>query len=208
MERPRHTKRVFDLALAVPALVVLAPVMAVIAVLIRVRMGRPVLFRQRRPGLHGEPFTIMKFRTMAAHAYPDQPDGERITPLGATLRRWSLDELPELVCVVRGDMSLVGPRPLRMEYLERYSDEQARRHEVPPGLTGWAQIHGRNAQSWAERLALDVWYVDNRSLWLDVRIIARTALTVLSGRGISEPGHATKQPFLGSDDGGTDDADA
>ena len=174
-----------------------------IGVAIRVAMGRPVLFSQLRPGLGGRPFRLYKFRTMAAttdDAGTLLPDGERITPLGAFLRRSSLDELPELWNVVRGDMSLVGPRPLLMEYLDRYNATQARRHEVRPGLTGLAQVEGRNALPWDERFELDVAYVDSASLRLDLGILLRTVPATLRGRGISEPGHATARLF-GDDDG-------
>ena len=194
-------KRVIDVAGAAAALVVLSPLLAVVAVLVRVRMGPPVLFRQLRPGREGRPFELRKFRTMTDQRGLDGallPDAQRLTALGRFLRRTSIDELPELVNVVRGDMSLVGPRPLLMEYLPRYSPEQARRHEVRPGVTGWTQVNGRNTLTWDEKFALDVWYVDHRSTRLDLEILGRTVSQVLSGQGVSAAGHATTEPFRGS----------
>ena len=194
-------KRIFDLMLAVVAAILLAPVLAVVAVLVRSRLGSPVLFRQMRPGLHGQPFEMVKFRTMTDARGGDGallPDAVRLTPFGQFLRRASLDELPELWNVLRGEMSLVGPRPLLMQYLPLYSPAQARRHAVRPGVTGWAQVNGRNALSWDEKFAADVWYVDNRSLWLDVQILALTVLAVLGRKGISAAGEATMPPFTGS----------
>ena len=194
-------KRVIDVLGASTALVVLSPLLAVVAVLVRVRMGPPVLFRQLRPGREGRPFELTKFRTMTDQRGPDGtllPDAQRLTALGRFLRRTSIDELPELVNVVRGDMSLVGPRPLLMEYLPRYSAEQARRHEVRPGVTGWTQVNGRNELTWDEKFALDVWYVEHRSTRLDLEILGRTVSQVLSGQGVSAPGHATMEPFRGS----------
>lgn len=193
-----YLKRVFDIVVSAVALTVLAPVMGLIALLVWRTMGRPVLFRQARPGLHGKPFVMYKFRTMRDLRDAEGnllPDEARLTPFGRWLRATSLDELPELVNVLRGEMSLVGPRPLLMEYLERYTPEQARRHEVKPGITGWAQIHGRNNLSWDERFKLDVWYVDNWSLWLDVKILWRTLWMVLRREGISAQGHATMPRF-------------
>lgn len=195
-------KRVFDLALTVPALLLLAPLILVVALLVRVKLGRPVLFRQVRPGLGGQPFTMAKFRTMLDAAGPDGqplPDAERLTAFGRFLRSTSLDELPGLWNVVRGDMSLVGPRPLLMSYLPLYSAEQARRHAVRPGITGWAQVNGRNALSWPEKFALDIWYVDNQSLWLDIRILALTVLKVFRRDGISAEGEATMPAFTGNE---------
>jgi len=189
---------VFDVVVSAIALVALAPVMGLIALAIWRTMGRPVLFRQVRPGLHGKPFVMYKFRTMRDLRDAEGkllPDEMRLTPFGRWLRATSLDELPELVNVLRGEMSLVGPRPLLMEYLERYTPEQARRHEVKPGITGWAQIHGRNNLSWDERFKLDVWYVDNWSLWLDLKILWRTLWLVLRREGISAQGHATMPRF-------------
>jgi len=188
-------KRLLDLALALPGFVLLSPVFVLTALAVRLALGPGVLFRQQRPGLHGKPFRILKFRTMR-----DGPgtDAERLPAFGRFLRSTSLDELPELWNVVRGDMSLVGPRPLMMSYLPLYSPEQARRHEVLPGITGWAQINGRNAISWEQRFALDVWYVDNRSLWLDLRILARTVLAVLRRQGISAIGDVSMPEFQGT----------
>lgn len=181
-------KRLVDVAGAVAGLMVAGPLMAVIAALLRLRLGAPVLFRQERPGLNGQPFTIHKFRTMR-----DGPgeDAERLEPLGRLLRATSLDELPELFDVLRGPMSLVGPRPLLMEYLDRYTPEQARRHEVKPGITGWAQVNGRNRTTWEQRLAMDVWYVEHRCLRVDLAILARTLGLVLRRAGITAEGHAT-----------------
>jgi sugar transferase EpsL len=196
-----HLKRVFDIVVSAVALTVLAPVMGLIALLVWRTMGRPVLFRHVRPGLHGKPFVMYKFRTMRDLRDAEGkllPDEARLTPFGRWLRTTSLDELPELVNVLRGEMSLVGPRPLLMEYLDRYTPEQARRHEVKPGITGWAQIHGRNNLSWDERFKLDVWYVDNWSLWLDVKILWRTLWMVLRREGISAQGHATMPEFIGT----------
>lgn len=197
----RYGKRALDLCLAIPAVVVLAPVMLIIAVIVRLRLGTPVLFRQQRPGLHGAPFTMLKFRTMTDARDASGtllPDTQRMHPFGSWLRSTSLDELPELLLVIRGDLSLVGPRPLLMRYLERYTLEQRRRHEVLPGITGWAQVNGRNALTWEDKFALDVWYVDNMSLWLDLRILLLTAATVLRRDGISAPGAATAHEFTGT----------
>jgi sugar transferase EpsL len=194
----RFGKRAVDLAGAALGLLATAPIALVVALLVRLRLGRPVLYRQLRPGLGGRPFEIRKFRTMrdaADAAGRPLPDAERLTRLGRWLRRTSLDELPELVNVLRGEMSLVGPRPLLIEYLPRYDAEQARRHEVRPGITGWAQVHGRNAVGWEERFRLDVWYVDHLSLSLDLRILLRSVGQVLRGRGVSAAGHATMPRF-------------
>lgn len=196
-------KRCLDLALTVPALLLLWPVFLLVALLVRINLGGPVLFRQTRPGLHGRPFEIVKFRTMRDAAGPDGrplPDAERLTRFGRFLRAASLDELPELWNVLKGDMSLVGPRPLLMRYLERYTPRQARRHEVRPGITGWAQVHGRNAISWEEKFELDVWYVEHRSAMLDFRILWLTLVAVLRREGVNKPGHATTEEFMGSDD--------
>ncbi|MBX3354355.1 MAG: sugar transferase [Phycisphaeraceae bacterium] len=185
-------------------LLLAAPVMAIIALLILVRLGRPVLFRQMRPGLEGRPFTLIKFRTMrlAAPSHGDlsavASDAERLDGLGRLLRASGLDELPELWNVLRGDMSLVGPRPLLMEYLPLYSPEQSRRHCVRPGITGWAQVHGRNRVGWTERLELDVWYVDHRSFVLDLRILGMTLLQLLRPGDSAQQGHATMEPFRGT----------
>lgn len=195
-------KRAVDVAGASIALVLLSPVLVAVAVLVRWRLGSPVLFRQVRPGLHGEPFELVKFRTMTDARGPDGElldDEQRLTRFGAWLRTTSLDELPELVNVLRGDMSLVGPRPLLTEYLDLYTAEQARRHEVRPGISGWAQVNGRNAPDWDEKLAMDVWYVDHRSLWLDLRILVRTIRNVVLREGIASEGHATTPRFRGSE---------
>lgn len=194
-------KRAFDFVVALVGLVVLSPLMVAIAVVIRIFMGAPVFFRQQRPGLHGVPFQLVKFRTMRdvddAEGHP-RPDADRLTWLGSFLRSTSLDELPELWNVLRGEMSLVGPRPLLMEYLPLYTPQQARRHEARPGITGWAQISGRNAISWDERFALDIWYVDHQSLSLDLRILAKTLVRVAQREGTSQQGHATMPRFRGS----------
>ena len=194
-------KRLFDFLAAVLGLIVLSPLLLVVAGLIRWRMGAPVLFRQVRPGYRGKPFAMYKFRTMR-EAYDQAgeplPDAERLTALGRFLRKTSLDELPELWNVVKGDMSLVGPRPLLMEYLARYTPEQARRHDVTPGITGWAQVNGRNALSWEDKFAYDVWYVNNWSLWLDLRTLLATIAALLRREGISQPGEATMREFLGT----------
>lgn len=196
-------KRAMDLGLVVPVVFVLTPVGLVLAALIRLKLGAPVLFRQPRPGRDGRVFELIKFRTMSDARGADGeplPDEERLSPFGNRLRRLSLDELPTLWNVVRGDMSLVGPRPLLVQYLERYTPEQRRRHEVVPGVTGWAQIHGRNAISWEQKFEHDVWYVENVSLRTDLGILWRTALQVLRRRGISAEGHATMPEFMGSNE--------
>jgi sugar transferase EpsL len=194
-------KRLFDLSAAVLGLLVISPLLFVLALLVRVVHGAPVLFRQQRPGYKGRPFTLYKFRTMTDRTAPDGnllPDSERITRLGRFLRSTSLDELPELYNVLRGEMSLVGPRPLLMQYLERYSTEQMRRHDVAPGITGWAQVNGRNALTWDEKFILDVWYVDHWSFWLDIRILFLTLWKIINREGISQPGHATMEEFRGN----------
>lgn len=196
-------KRLLDVTVAGIALLCLLPLLLLLALAVRLALGKPVLFRQRRPGLGGRPFLLIKFRTMRDAVDGDGRslrDEERLTAFGRFLRSTSLDELPELWNVLRGDMSLVGPRPLLMHYLERYTPEQARRHEVRPGLTGWAQINGRNALGWEEKFRLDVWYVDNRSLWLDIRIIVRTIGKILGRHGISAEGAATMPEFMGAQD--------
>jgi lipopolysaccharide/colanic/teichoic acid biosynthesis glycosyltransferase len=192
------TKRTIDVVLSATALVVLSPIMFIIAIAIAAKMGWPPLFGQERPGLNGQIFRIHKFRSMTNARDAEGaalPDEQRLTGLGKFLRRTSLDELPELFNVLKGDMSLVGPRPLLPEYLAHYTAEQRRRHEVRPGMTGWSQIHGRNALTWEEKFALDVWYVDNLSLWLDVKILFKTAWIALLGRGVNAPGHATMPRF-------------
>lgn len=199
----RVGKRALDLGLAVPALAVLAPVGLAVAAVARAKLGSPVLFRQPRPGRDGQVFDLVKFRTMTEARDATGallPDSERLTPFGQWLRRSSLDELPTLWNVIRGDMSLVGPRPLLVRYLGRYTPEQRRRHEVAPGITGWAQIHGRNALSWQEKFDLDVWYVENLSLRTDLAILFRTVAQVLGRRGISAEGHATMPEFMGNED--------
>jgi sugar transferase EpsL len=191
-------KRWLDIVLTLPAVVQLSPVLGVVALLVRCRMGSPVLFKQTRPGHKGKPFTIYKFRTMTDErdaAGNLLPDEKRLTHLGKLMRATSLDELPELINVIKGEMSIVGPRPLLMQYLDRYTPEQYRRHEVKPGLTGWAQVNGRNAISWEEKFKLDVWYVDNRSLWLDLMIIAMTIKKTLLREGIHFGGEATMHEF-------------
>jgi len=199
----RIFKRLFDLLILACGSVVLIPLILILAVLVRVKLGAPIFFRQARPGLHGKPFEMIKFRSMT-----DQrdvhgellPDADRLTPFGIFLRRTSLDELPELWNVLKGEMSFVGPRPLLMQYLDRYTPEQARRHAVRPGITGWAQINGRNAITWREKFALDVWYVDHCSFGLDLKILLQTVLKVLKRDGISADGEATMPIFMGTDD--------
>lgn len=191
-------KRMFDLLVGGAALLALLPLVLLIALSVRLFIGRPIFFRQQRPGLHGRPFQLIKFRTMRT-GLPGESDEARLGRFGRLLRASSLDELPELWNIIRGDMSLVGPRPLLMQYLPRYTARQARRHEVRPGLTGWAQINGRNALGWDEKFELDVWYVDNRSLLLDFKIILVTALSLVRPRGISAEGSATMPEFMGSE---------
>lgn len=198
--RPAPLKRLIDIVASAAGLVILSPVFLVLWILVRRRMGSPALFRQVRPGLHGRPFEMIKFRTMRDATGPDGqplPDAERLTAFGRWLRATSLDELPELWNVLKGEMSLVGPRPLLMEYLPLYSPEQARRHEVRPGITGWAQVNGRNAVGWDKKFVLDVWYVDRHTLWLDVKIIALTLRRIIQRDGISAPGSATMEKFQG-----------
>ena len=199
--RKNPVKRFFDLVAASLSLIILSPLLIFIGFLVRFKIGSSVLFQQMRPGLHGKPFRIYKLRTMTNERDKDDcllPDSERLTKLGGFLRTTSLDELPELFNVIKGDMSIVGPRPLLMQYLDRYTPEQARRHEVRPGITGWAQVNGRNAISWEDKFKLDVWYVDNWSLWLDVKIVLMTVVKVLRRDGISQAGEATAQEFMGS----------
>lgn len=197
-------KRLFDLTLTIPALLLLWPVLLIIAVMVRIKLGGPVFFRQTRPGMHGKPFEIIKFRTMRDANGPDGkplPDCERLTPFGRMLRSTSLDELPELINVLKGEMSLVGPRPLLMQYLERYSPTQARRNEVRPGITGWAQVNGRNAISWNDKFSLDVWYIDNQSVILDLKILWLTLGSILKPDDVCQPGHATMEEFMGDEKG-------
>jgi sugar transferase EpsL len=201
--KPQHkpglmAKRIFDLIVATMALIALSPFLAVIAVVVRIFLGSPVLFRQVRPGYEARPFTCLKFRTMTERQDASGQllsDAERLTRLGRFLRSTSLDELPELINVIAGEMSLVGPRPLLTQYLDRYTSEQMRRHEVRPGITGWAQINGRNASSWEQKFANDVWYVENHGFWLDLKILALTPWKTLRREGISQAGHATMQEF-------------
>jgi sugar transferase EpsL len=197
-------KRLFDLLASVSLLVVLAVPFVLIAISVFLMLGQPIFFRQARPGKNGKPFSLVKFRTMrdaVDHGGLPLSDAARLTPFGRWLRSTSLDEFPALMNVVRGDMSLVGPRPLLMQYLPLYSERQARRHEVRPGITGWAQVNGRNALTWPQKFELDVWYVENRSFWLDLRILWTTLLVVLRRDGISAQGEATMPPFTGNDPG-------
>ena len=197
------TKRLVDLVFALIVLVILSPIILLVAILVRLFIGTPILFRQQRPGYKGRPFYIYKFRTMTDRVGTQGeplPDAERLTSLGKILRSLSLDEMPELFNILRGEMSFVGPRPLLMEYLPRYSPEQARRHGVIPGLTGWAQVNGRNALSWEDKFKYDVWYVDHWSFRLDIKIILMTAWKVVKREGISQEGHATAEYFMGNKD--------
>jgi len=193
-------KRLFDFSCSLIGLIIVSPLLLLAALLIRMKLGSPVLFRQMRPGLYGRPFFVYKFRTMTDERDENGtllPDEERITPLGQMLRKFSIDELPQLFNVVKGDLSLVGPRPLLMEYLELYSPEQERRHEVRPGITGWAQVNGRNTISWEEKFKLDVWYVNHQSFFLDIKIIFLTVYKVFKREGISQQGHVTIEKFSG-----------
>lgn len=197
----RFIKRGFDLLLSGFGLIILSPILIILSSLVLLSLGRPIFFRQVRPGLGGKPFKILKFRTMIEKTDESGrllPDAERLTRLGKFLRASSLDELPELINVLRGEMSFVGPRPLLMQYLERYTQEQARRHEVLPGITGWAQINGRNALTWEDKFRLDVWYVDNWSVGLDLKIIFLTLWKTIKQEGINQPGQATAEEFMGS----------
>ncbi len=200
LDQQRKVKRAIDVVASAAGLLVTGPAILGAAALVRATLGAPVFFRQQRPGLHGKPFHIWKFRTMTDEKGPDGkllPDDERLTRVGRFLRSSSLDELPQLLNVLKGEMSLVGPRPLLTRYLERYTPRQARRHEVPPGITGLTQVRGRNALSWDEKFELDVQYVENWSLWLDLQILGETALRVVDRRGISNVGHATMPEFMG-----------
>lgn len=196
----RYFKRLFDIAVAGAGLLLLSPLLLIVCVLVRVKLGSPVIYRQTRPGLHGEPFEIFKFRSMVeafdANGHP-LPNEERLTSFGQFLRSFSLDELPELLNILKGDMSVVGPRPLLMDYLPLYNEQQARRHEVPPGLTGWSQVNGRNAITWDEKFKFDVWYVDHASFLLDLRIILMTVLKVLRREGIAHAGDVAMPRFQG-----------
>ena len=194
------SKRLLDLALTIPVLVLISPFLLVIAVLVLITHGRPVLFRQLRPGYRGKPFYVYKFRTMTEDSDEQGnllPDTHRLTRLGSVLRSYSLDELPEFFHVLTGKMSLDGPRPLLMRYLERYTPEQMRRHDVLPGITGWAQVNGRNTLTWEDKFRYDVWYVDHWSLWLDIKILAITFWVVIKREGINQPGRATADEFMG-----------
>lgn len=196
------SKRILDLALTLPGIILLIPVFLVVALLVRIFQGSPVLFKQVRAGYRNRPFPVFKFRTMTDARNAEGrllPDEKRLTSLGHFLRSTSLDELPELLNILRGEMSLVGPRPLFIQYLERYSPEQARRHHVLPGLAGWAQVNGRNTLSWDEKFQLDVWYVDHWSFWLDIKILLLTFWKVLKREGISQPGFATAEEFMGNE---------
>lgn len=198
MKKMPTIKRVFDLIMTIPAFIIFLPILAIISISVVVLLKPPVFFRQERPGLYGRPFRLIKFRTMTNAKDTTGvllSDKDRLTRFGRFLRGTSLDELPTLWNVLMGEMSLVGPRPLLMQYLDRYTQEQARRHEVKPGITGWAQINGRNAISWEEKFKLDVWYVDNRSLWLDIKIIFITIWKILKREGINQPGQATMEEF-------------
>ena len=200
MTRYRHFKALADRVAALLALILLLPLLAVVALLVRLRLGSPVLFRQKRPGYRCKPFWLLKFRTMTNQRDANGellPDAQRLTPFGRWLRSSSIDELPGLVNILRGEMSFIGPRPLLMQYLPLYSPEQARRHDVKPGFSGWAQINGRNAITWEEKFRLDVWYVDNQGFWLDLRIFVITIWKVLLREGISSPGEATMSCFMG-----------
>src|SRR5882672_10985050 len=200
MLRDYKQKRLFDLIVGAVTLVLMSPLILLIGLLVAVFLGKPVVFRQQRPGLNGKLFTLLKFRTMTEPVGLSEElvtDSARITPFGRLLRSTSLDELPELINVIRGEMSIVGPRPLLVRYLGRYSPFQTRRHEVLPGITGWAQVNGRNAVSWDQKFALDVWYVDHQSFWLDMKIIALTTMNLVRREGINQPGHATAQEFKG-----------
>ncbi len=194
-------KRLFDLVFSLVLVTLLLPLLALLVILVHINLGSPVLFRQQRPGLLGKPFTFYKFRTMNNRTDENGrllPDEDRLTGFGSFLRRTSLDELPQLFNVIRGDMSLVGPRPLLMEYLDLYTEEQMRRHEARPGVTGWAQVNGRNAITWEEKFSLDLWYVDNRSFLLDLRIILLTIVRIVRKEGINQEGMATAEKFRGS----------
>lgn len=196
-----RAKRLLDLVLTLPGIILISPLLAALALAVWIAHGKPLLFLQVRPGYRAQPFTAFKFRTMREARGADGqplPDAERLTAFGRFLRSFSLDELPEAFNVLRGEMSLVGPRPLLMRYLDRYTPEQARRHDVLPGITGWAQINGRNANTWEDKFRLDVWYVDHWSLWLDIKILLLTLWKVLTREGISQPGQATAEEFMGS----------
>ena len=198
----KSVKSIGDRLVAIISLTFLSPLLAILALMVRLKLGSPILFKQQRPGLNDRPFNILKFRTMTDERDSQGnllPDADRLPAFGAWLRSTSVDELPELINIAKGEMSFVGPRPLLMQYLPRYSPEQKRRHEMKPGLTGWAQINGRNAISWEEKFELDVWYIDNWSLWLDLKIIFSTVVKVLKREGISEQGNVTMKQFMGNE---------
>jgi sugar transferase EpsL len=199
-------KRLLDILISAIALLLLSPLLLIVAVLVRLKLGSPILFRQQRPGLNCRLFTMFKFRTMISQTHDDHgnqlPDDQRLTRFGLWLRATSLDELPELLNVLKGELSLVGPRPLMVKYLDRYTPEQNRRHEVKPGITGWAQVNGRNNMTWEQKFEYDVWYVDHQSFWLDIKILAITAWQVIKRSDIAKDGHATVDEFFGSRDGG------
>jgi sugar transferase EpsL len=195
-------KRIIDITASLAGLLLLSPVLLVTAIIVRFKLGSPVLFKQERPGLNGQPFFMYKFRTMTDEKDAEGnllPDEQRLPKFGQMLRSTSLDELPELICVLKGDMSLVGPRPLMMKYLPRYTPEQARRHEAKPGITGWAQVNGRNAVGWEDRFKLDVWYVDNWNVWLDIKILFKTVVAVFNRSGVTEEGNVTMTEFMGTE---------
>ena len=195
-------KRAFDIISVLIGLILLSPLLLVVAAIVRIKLGSPMIFKQQRPGLHGNAFCMYKFRTMTDARDTDgnlMHDEERLPAFGKFLRSTSLDELPELFCVLKGDMSLIGPRPLMMKYLPRYTPEQARRHEVKPGITGWAQVNGRNVISWEEKFQLDVWYVDNWDLWIDFKILLKTFTSVFQREGITQRGHVTAEEFMGTE---------
>ena len=197
----RHMKRLFDMLISLSLLIMFSPIILIVSILVRIKLGSPILFKQQRPGLQGKPFYVYKFRTMTdARDNKGQllPDHSRLTPFGKFLRKYSLDELPQLINVVKGDISLVGPRPLLMEYLPLYTEEQAQRHLVRPGITGWAQVNGRNAITWEEKFQLDVWYVKNQSFWLDIKILFLTVIKVFKSEGINQEGHVTIEKFYGT----------
>jgi len=200
-------KRVFDIIAALIGLVLFSPVILLTVICVRIKLGKPILFKQQRPGLNGKLFTMYKLRTMISRTQDEQsnplPDEKRLTRFGLWLRETSLDELPELFNVLKGDMSLVGPRPLMVKYLDRYTPEQNRRHEVKPGITGWAQVNGRNNMTWEEKFRYDVWYVDHHNLWLDIKIIARTVWHVIARKNIAKDGHATVDEFMGTNNSST-----
>jgi len=197
----RCGKRLFDLTATIPMLILLLPFMGIVALMVRLKLGRHILFHQQRPGFHGKPFSLFKFLSMTNERDAQGnflPDSDRLTPFGHFLRSTSLDELPEFFNVIRGNMSLVGPRPLRMEYLKRYTTEQMRRHNVKPGITGWAQVNGRNALTWEEKFKYDIWYVEHQSFWLDLKIIILTIWKILKMKDINQPGQATMEEFMGT----------